>query len=91
MPDDTGSFGRGVLVGLGATVLGTIALAVLGMIGLIAIGILQAAWIVPTYLHYRKAGKSETAKGILLIAGIVFLLNAACWGVISVGNFRIGG
>jgi hypothetical protein len=52
------------------------------MVGLVAIGLLQAVWMVPAYLYYRKAGESETTQGILLIAGIVFLLNAACWGLV---------
>jgi hypothetical protein len=82
MPEGKGSLGMGVLVGIGATILGAIVLAVLGMVGLVAIGLLQAVWMVPAYLYYRKAGESETTQGILLIAGIVFLLNAACWGLV---------
>jgi hypothetical protein len=34
-------------------------------------------------LSFRKSGKSETAKGILIAATITFLLNAGCWGLVA--------
>ena len=54
-----------------------------GLVVILGIGIVQAAWIVPLWLHYRRAGEAETAKGLIIAAGIIFLLNASCWGVVA--------
>jgi hypothetical protein len=54
----------------------------LGMIVVLGIGVVQVAWIVPMYLHFKRAGEMETAKGLLIAAAIVFLLNAGCWGLV---------
>jgi hypothetical protein len=90
IPPNLGSVGRGVLVGLGLTfgaiVVGLVSAAFTGGISaivLLGIGVLQAAWIVPLVRSYRTKGETETAKGLLIAAGIVFLLNASCWGVVA--------
>jgi hypothetical protein len=44
---------------------------------------LQALWIGPLYFKYRARDETETAKGILIAAGITFLLNAGCWGLVA--------
>jgi hypothetical protein len=44
------------------------------------IGAVQAVWIVPLWRSYRHSRETETAKGLLIGASIVFLLNASCWG-----------
>jgi membrane protein YdbS with pleckstrin-like domain len=59
-------------------VLGTLAAA-----ALFGIGVVQAAWIVPLWRRYRAIGETETAKGLLIAAGIIFLLNAGCWGIVA--------
>lgn len=46
---------------------------------LFGFGLTQFLWLTPLYLNYRKKRQSETSKGILLAAGITFLLNGACW------------
>lgn len=48
----------------------------------LGIGLLQLVWLGPLALYFRHAGKIETVKGIAIIAGITFLLNAACWGLV---------
>jgi hypothetical protein len=87
--------GTGVAIGLGlplaAIVVGLVLAAVTGgltAIALFGIGIVQAAWIVPFWRHYRAKGETETAKGLLIAAAIVFLLNAGCWGFVASLNFH---
>lgn len=89
----SGSVGTGVVIGLaltfGAIGVGVFSAAFTGGISaivLLGIGVLQAAWIVPLVRHFRTKGETETAKGLLIAAGIVFLLNASCWGVVA--SFR---
>jgi uncharacterized membrane protein YfcA len=52
------------------------------LVMLLGIGAVQALWIGPLYAVYRSKRETETAKGILLAAGITFLLNAGCWGYV---------
>jgi hypothetical protein len=66
------------VINLGAAIVGIVTIVVP-----LAIGLIQAAWIVPMVLSFRKSGKSETAKGILIAATITFLLNAGCWGLVA--------
>jgi hypothetical protein len=47
---------------------------------LIAIGLAQFIWILP--LYYAVRSESETAKGILIAAGLTVLLSATCWGIL---------
>ena len=42
-------------------------------------GIVQLAWLGPLWRYYRNKGKTEDAKVVLVVAGLTFLLNAACW------------
>jgi hypothetical protein len=85
MPE--GSLGRGIGMGAlftlgGAVGSGLLMTVVIGFVLFFGIGLSQAIWMVPAYLHYKRRGETETAKGILIVAGIVFLLNASCWGVL---------
>jgi hypothetical protein len=88
-PQDRGSilkgFGIAAAVNIGAVILGVITIvAVVGIFLLLGIGLVQAAWIIPLILHFRKMGKPETAKGVIIAAAITFLLNAGCYGLIAV-------
>jgi hypothetical protein len=102
--DDQGSFGRGVLAGLALTVGGMVvvlpimggALSMVhgtfgGWVLLMGIGIVQLLWMLPAWLIYRRRGQAETSKGILIIAVLVFLLNASCWGLMFSNKIKIGG
>lgn len=87
---DKGSVKKGVLVGLGLNAaLIAVSLLFFGSSGFgvtaIFISITQAVVILPAYLGFRSSGQTESAKGVLIAAGITFLLNATCFGVVLVG------
>jgi len=83
-------FGIAAAVNVGAVIIGVITIAaVIGIFLLLGIGLIQAAWIIPLILHFRKMGKPETAKGIIIAAAITFLLNAGCYGLIAVVGLNI--
>ena len=63
---------------MGLVLLGSIGLFVLG-----GIGVVQTAWIIPLWRYFRRMGETETVKGILIMASIIFLLNAGCWGLVG--------
>ena len=91
MPEGQGSFIKGFGIGAAMTVGGVLLSILVGFWPLFGIGVVQALWIVPVWLSFRRRGESESAKGVLLAAGITFLLNAACWGVLMSGKMRIAG
>ena len=43
-------------------------------------GLTQLVWILPLTFFLLRSGKKRTVWGLLVTAGIVFLLNGACWG-----------
>src|SRR2546428_133255 len=87
MPPDPGSVTQGVgragvlnfciFAGAAAGIVILIGIPVIALFG-----VLQFAWIIPIYSRCKERGESETAKGILIAAGITFLLSAGCWGMI---------
>ena len=89
-----GSLAKGILVGVLFTLAGigfgfalnAVGSFALGTIILIGIGVVQLLWMVPAYRVYRRRGETETAKGLLIVAGLVFLLNASCWGLFMSGH-----
>lgn len=92
-----GSVAKGVGIGVLLTV-GSIGLGFglnaahvfgLSMIILFGIGVVQALWIVPAYVVYRRRDEKETAKGLLIVAGLVSLLNASCWGLFMSGRIPL--
>jgi hypothetical protein len=90
IPPNPGSIWKGVGIVLGCTVgaffLGLVLAgltAAASAVALFGIGVVQAAWVVPLLRYYRRMRETETAKGLLIGAGIVFLLNAGCWGLIA--------
>lgn len=58
----------------------------ISMIGLGGAGLIQLIYIVPLYLHFRKKEKTETAKGIVIAASLVMLINVFCWGAFGLGK-----
>lgn len=54
-------------------------------IGLGGWGVLQLVYVVPFYLYMRKK-ETATAKGIIIAASLVLLLNATCWGLLGFGR-----
>jgi hypothetical protein len=61
------------------------------LVVIFAIGLAQLLWMLPACLYFRARGERETIKGLLIIAGLVFLLNASCWGIVLGNKFKIGG
>ena len=50
----------------------------------IAIGISQLVYVVPYAIKLSKERRKQSLKGLLIGAGITFLLNTACFGVFIV-------
>ena len=86
-----GSLIKGIAVGIALTIAGVAASFMVFSLVLIGIGVLQVVWILPGCLYYGRRGESETVKGILIAAGLCFLLNATCWTIIMSGKVRVGG
>ncbi|SFJ83011.1 hypothetical protein SAMN02799624_06167 [Paenibacillus sp. UNC496MF] len=51
------------------------------------ISIAQLVYLIPAILVFHK--KSGIVQGLLIGAGITFLLNAACFGLLASGLFRL--
>ena len=91
-PTDRGSIARGFLTAAFVSVLVLLASSVMVPLALYVVtlvGIVQLLWLGPLWNSYRRKGNTESAKGVLLAAGITFLLNAACWG--SIRTYGISG
>ncbi len=50
------------------------------------IGVIQLVYVIPLYICFKKDGKTDTAKGLVIAASITALLNATCWGVVIIGK-----
>lgn len=88
-----GKVWKGLAIALVLTILGLPAtLLVLPIVGErrapVGFSLVQLLWLVPTILHYRKSGERETVKGLMIVGGLVFLLNAYCVGQVVNGSFR---
>lgn len=46
------------------------------------IGIAQLIWLVPLVIYFNRKGKKHMVHGMYLAAGISFLLNASCFGLL---------
>lgn len=78
--------GNGVVIALAGLVLSFAAMITLpNAIGNIAfwcfygIGIAQLVYVVPLYIRWKDT-KPASAKGLMIGASIIALLNASCWG-----------
>lgn len=52
------------------------------------IGATQVLWMVPAVLYFWIRGQGATVKGLVILAGIIFMLNAGCWGMLLSGESR---
>ena len=83
-----------ILAGVGYCLLGHCALISFSVFVepflLVMIGLLQALYVVPTWVWQKNEGNMATVQGLLIMAGITFLLNAACFGLVfvSMGDFH---
>jgi hypothetical protein len=77
-----GSVGKGLAIGVVLTPAGAVAawfrIRHGGEFILIGIGLVQLLWLLPTITYYYARGEAETIKGLVIVGGLVFLLNAAC-------------
>ena len=55
------------------------------------VGVAQLLWMVPVGVAFAAQKRWETVKGLVIFAAIVFLLNAACWGLLFSGGSRMKG
>lgn len=60
------------------------------IVTLFAIGLVQLLVLVPLAIYFNLKKESKTVQGILILAGITFLLNAGCYGLVfaSLGNLH---
>ena len=81
-----GGFGLGLLLQLIQLPFVTL------IVGWALIGVTQLVYIVPAIVMSRNAGHNNRAKGLIIAACVVALLNATCFGLFMTGRFgRIGG
>lgn len=57
-----------------------------GLVVLMAFGLAQYLYIVPIGIWLHSMGKTRTALGLWITSGIIFLLNAGCWGLLAMSN-----
>lgn len=55
----------------------------LGLMALAVFGLCQWLFVVPLALYLRYRGKTDTAMGLWITAGVALLLNGACFGLIA--------
>lgn len=79
-----GGFGLSMLTVLISTLLGSELYAMV----LVFIGISQLVLLTPALVFSRMRGKQELFKGLLIAGGMVFILNAACFGLVA--NMDLG-
>ncbi|MDP2314216.1 MAG: hypothetical protein Q8P41_15035 [Pseudomonadota bacterium] len=60
----------------------------LTLVFLAAPGLTQLLGVVPLAIWQWSTGRKRTVWGLLIAAGIVLLLNSACWGMLAVGLMR---
>ncbi|HEY1939319.1 MAG TPA: hypothetical protein VGJ33_15415 [Candidatus Angelobacter sp.] len=87
MSDDEGRIILGLLLCWGLNVaeifVGILMLnsLIVGVAMIGGVGVLQLVYVLPLYFWFKKQGKTDTAKGMVIAASITALLNAACWGM----------
>ena len=66
-------------------------MSVVGFIGVLFIGGVQVLWMLPAAWMFRAKGQTRTVTGILIVAGVLFVLNAAVLGLFMTGALRLPG
>lgn len=51
---------------------------------IVAVGVFQFLYIIPLAIYFWRCGKTATLQGVLIGAGITFLINGGCWGLVAV-------
>lgn len=96
LPEDRGSvgggFGLGVFLNVVQGGLSWLLLSLLdGGLNALAIslgawGLIQLIYMIPIYIYLRRTSRPDTAKGLLIAASLVLLINVGCWGCIRFGK-----
>lgn len=85
-----------ILFGVGTVALsgaqGPASDTMLGLMGgaVLLFGVTQLLWNLPLAFLLWAGGKRSAMLGVLMASGILFLLNAACWGLL-LGGMAMGG
>jgi Na+/proline symporter len=66
--------------------MGNITKSDLWTIGIFFVGPSQFLYVVALYLYWRKKGEAAMAKGAIIGACVILLLNVCCWGLFSFLN-----
>lgn len=53
-------------------------------------GLVQLLWVVPLALWSGMSGRKRFLQGVLITAGLIFLANSACWGLVGLGALGHG-
>jgi hypothetical protein len=77
MPVNSGSVGKGLLIGF----LMQLVLVPVIPVALV-IAVVQLAYIFPLVLYFKRRSEIATVKGLWIAASIVALLNVGCWGLV---------
>ena len=70
--------GRGILIALCLNLVAITMMLVAGGGALRFVGLVQLVYLIPIALYFRRRQQPQTIKGLIIIASITFLLNAAC-------------
>jgi hypothetical protein len=74
--------GRGILFALLVDLGLFVMVGLAAPAGLFAFGLIEWIGLLPLFFVFRGNGQRLAAKGVLIIGGIVFLLQAACYGIV---------
>lgn len=80
--------GRAVLIAVVATVVGQAVMALLTEgLTLVAMGVSQLVYLGPLAIVAYRRDRKTALKVYAITAGVVLLVNAACWGI-AAASFR---
>lgn len=90
MKDDSMWIGVGQYCLIAALCLLTFIIPSVGLFFWAAIGVSQLLFVIPMIIVYVSNKQMQSLKGLLIMAGIVFLLNGGCWVWVasSMGNMH---
>lgn len=54
-----------------------------GVVFLVGIGLTQLLYLIPAFVVFLVKRRPRSAIGVSILAGVTFLLNAACFGLVA--------
>ncbi len=85
---DKSDVGTGAAIGVGLLAASQIPALYFGMFWCLFFGVTQLVAVVPGVIYLAVKGRRDHVKGVLLVAGIGFLLNSICT-VIFMATFEL--